>query len=89
MPAQKTHEVVDIQTGKVTGSYGSLRRAHRAADRKDIEYGAVRYIVRRIMSAAEADQERERIYQTRLRCLDQIILQPQGFYDRLRESLSK
>lgn len=43
-----THQVVDSQTGNVVGSYSSRKRAHTAADKKDLEYGAVRYIVKPI-----------------------------------------
>lgn len=44
----KTHEIIDGQTQKLIGQYSSLRRAHRRADRLDLEYGAIRYHVRRI-----------------------------------------
>lgn len=44
----KTHEVIDGQSGRPVGSYSSLRRASRAADRLDLDYGAVRYHARRI-----------------------------------------
>lgn len=44
-----THQVVDSRTGQVMGSYISLTRAHRAADRLDNAYGAVRYIVKPIL----------------------------------------
>lgn len=47
----KTHEVIDNQTGCVIGQYGSLKAAHRAADRRDLVYGAVRYSVRPIRHA--------------------------------------
>lgn len=47
-PPAKTHELVDMQTGAVVGKYISNSRALRAGDRKDNEYGAVRYCVRRI-----------------------------------------
>lgn len=45
---EATHQIVDSQTGTVIGSYSSLKRASHAADKKDLEYGAVRYVVRRI-----------------------------------------
>jgi hypothetical protein len=41
----KTHQVIDSQTGAVTGRYTSAKAAIRVADRKDLKYGAVRYIV--------------------------------------------
>jgi hypothetical protein len=40
-------QVRDTMTGAVVGTYGSLKTAHRVADRKDAEYGAVRYVVGR------------------------------------------
>ncbi len=46
MSTIKTHEVIDNQTGQVVGQYGSLKSAHRVADRRDEVYGAVRYSVR-------------------------------------------
>ena len=44
-PARK-YVVYDRQTGKVVGEYSSARRARLARDKKDIQYGAVRYAVR-------------------------------------------
>ena len=44
-----THQVVDSQTGQVVGQYSTRRRAMNVADKKDLEYGAVKYIVRPIM----------------------------------------
>ena len=44
----KTHEVVDIKTNQVISKHVDVHRALRAADRLDLQYGAVRYIVRRI-----------------------------------------
>jgi hypothetical protein len=41
------YEVVDTRTGEVVSAHADLRRAKRAADRRDAEYGAVRYVVRR------------------------------------------
>lgn len=42
------YEVVDHHTRKVVGTYkpANRRRAYHMADRKDNEYGAVRYSVR-------------------------------------------
>lgn len=48
MPLPKTHEVIDCHSGRPVGSYSSRRRASNAADRLDLDYGAVRYIVRRL-----------------------------------------
>lgn len=50
----KTHEVIDGQSGRSVGSYSSLRRASRAADRLDLDYGAVRYHARRIKWSDES-----------------------------------
>jgi len=42
-----TYQVVDSHTGAVVrAKCATLRSAHRIADRLDLEYGAVRYIVR-------------------------------------------
>ena len=48
MPLPKTHEVIDGHSGRPVGSYSNLRRASRAADRLDLDYGAVRYHAKRI-----------------------------------------
>ena len=40
------YQVIDIQTNWVVSSHKTSRRAHRKADRLDMEYGAVRYVVR-------------------------------------------
>lgn len=42
------YQVVDVQSGRVVGEYAakSVNRARSFADRKDREYGAVRYVVR-------------------------------------------
>lgn len=40
------YSVVDIMTGEVVGSYKNRKRASRKADKLDMEYGAVRYVVR-------------------------------------------
>jgi hypothetical protein len=42
------YEVVDIQTGQVVARCRSRSGALRAADRRDNEYGAVRYVVRTV-----------------------------------------
>ena len=44
----KKYEVVDIKNRRVVGSFVTLKHAHQRADRLDLEYGGVRYIVRRI-----------------------------------------
>jgi len=45
---EHTHEVIDKHTGKSVGKYRSSRKAHHAADKKDLQYGAIRYGVRPI-----------------------------------------
>lgn len=45
------YDVIDVQTQKVVGSFKNSHRAHRFADRKDMEYGAVRYVVKPIWEA--------------------------------------
>lgn len=45
---EKTHEIIDSRTGESVAKYSSLRRALHAADKKDNEYGAVRYIVKKL-----------------------------------------
>lgn len=43
-----THVVVDSKTGAVVSKHASLKTASRSANRRDQEYGAVRYIVKPI-----------------------------------------
>jgi hypothetical protein len=43
-----THMVVDSKTGAVVSKHASLKTASRSANRRDQEYGAVRYIVKPI-----------------------------------------
>jgi hypothetical protein len=45
---QMKYQVIDGQTKQVVGTYTSKTRARRAADRKDLEYGAIRYHVQAI-----------------------------------------
>lgn len=40
--------VIDIRTKATVGTYSTLKRATNAADRKDLEYGAIRYCVQRV-----------------------------------------
>jgi len=42
-PEKEMFEVYDRQNGDVVGTYGSLKRASRAVDRRDNEYGGSRY----------------------------------------------
>lgn len=41
------YQIVDSQTGAVKGTYQTLSRARRRADKLDLEYGAIRYRVQR------------------------------------------
>jgi hypothetical protein len=43
-----THAVIDSKTGAVVSKHASLKTASRSANRRDQEYGAVRYIVKPI-----------------------------------------
>lgn len=45
------YEIIDCQTGRVVGHAKTLRGAIRSCDRRDNEYGAVRYRHRRIDDA--------------------------------------
>lgn len=47
------YEIVDIQTGAKFGPYKTLRQAHVVADKKDLQYGAVRYVVRPVKDTGE------------------------------------
>lgn len=42
------YDIIDSQTKQVVGSFKSRNRATSFADRKDLQYGAVRYIVKPI-----------------------------------------
>jgi hypothetical protein len=50
-PEKEMFEVYDRQTGDVIGTYGSLKRASRAVDRRDNEYGGSRYSHRPVAKA--------------------------------------
>ena len=41
-----TIQVIDTKTGEVVKTFSNSRRAHRYADKRDLEYGAVRFVVR-------------------------------------------
>jgi hypothetical protein len=47
-PNGARYEIVDHRTGRVVAHAKTLRGACRACDRRDAEYGAVRYSHRRI-----------------------------------------
>lgn len=40
------YQVIDIQTKQVIGEYSTRRRASNRADKLDLAYGAIRYIVK-------------------------------------------
>jgi len=40
------YNVIDNQTGRVVGTYSTMKRAYSKADRLDTIYGAVRYVVK-------------------------------------------
>ncbi len=44
------YNVVDRQTQKIVGTYATLKAARRSADRKDLQYGAIRYLVRPVQA---------------------------------------
>lgn len=41
------YKVIDRHTGITVGTYATLKAARRTADRKDLQYGAIRYMVQR------------------------------------------
>ena len=43
-----THRVVDMVTKVIMKEFSNIRRARRYADKLDLEYGAIRYIVESI-----------------------------------------
>lgn len=44
---QTAYKIIDIQTGRQVGkNYTQRSRAYRRADKLDLEYGAVRYVVK-------------------------------------------
>lgn len=51
---QITHEVTDARTGYVVRQFTSLKAAYRFADKKDAEFGAVRYCVRPVRQQVAA-----------------------------------
>jgi hypothetical protein len=40
------YQIIDTQTKQVIGTYSSRVRASRKADRMDLAYGAIRYMVK-------------------------------------------
>lgn len=41
-----TYQIIDIQTKTVVGTYGNRKAASTRADKLDMAYGAIRYVVR-------------------------------------------
>lgn len=53
-PSTEKYVIYDIKTNEVVGGpYSTRQRAARAADKKDLQYGAIRYGVRLIKQVAE------------------------------------
>ena len=46
-----TYQIIDRHTGRLVGTYTNKTRAYNRADKLDLEYGAVRYSVRRVEAA--------------------------------------
>ena len=42
------YQVIDRQTQQVVGTYSTAKRARASRDRKDLAYGAIRYMVREV-----------------------------------------
>ncbi len=40
------YQIIDIQTGAVVATAKSVKRARQMRDKRDLEYGACRYVVR-------------------------------------------
>jgi hypothetical protein len=57
MDTTYSYQVIDSQTNEVVGTYGTLRRARREADRLDLEYGAIRYRVRQMYCVIAGQSE--------------------------------
>lgn len=55
MKPAHSYRVTDAHTGATVGTYATLRAAHRAADRRDAAYGAVRFTVSRIPAWRSAE----------------------------------
>lgn len=46
------YQVIDHRTQAVVGTYSTAKRARNVANKKDLEYGAIRYGVRRVETTA-------------------------------------
>lgn len=64
-----THRIIDSQTGAIVGR-GTLHRCHTRADALDLEYGAVRYTVRR---ATPLELSQDELITARTEWLDKQI----------------
>jgi hypothetical protein len=65
----QAYEVVDVQNQRAVFECDNAAAAYREADRRDAEYGAVRYQVRRdyeVMSADEFEQFMSRVRSERV-----------------------
>lgn len=49
-----TYQVIDRQTQQVVGTFKSKQSARNKRDRLDLQYGAIRYMVREVADAAGA-----------------------------------
>lgn len=47
------YQVIDIKTNEVIATRSSRIAARRLADRKDLSYGAIRYIVRLVIETTK------------------------------------
>lgn len=43
-----TYQVIELGTERLIGEYKSLKRARNKANKLDIEYGAIKYFVKRV-----------------------------------------
>ena len=47
------YQVIDIQTKQIVATKSTRVAARRLADRKDLAYGAIRYVVRLVIETAK------------------------------------
>ena len=80
-----THIVKHIKTGNVVGRYTSLKAAHRAADKKDMAYGAVAHQVDYIREAKEKSEYDYEGDMARGQ-LQSIIMNAQRVHDMLKDN---
>lgn len=48
MNTETKYQVIEIGTGRVMGTYKSLRRARNVSDKLDLEYGCIHYGVKAV-----------------------------------------